>query len=184
MIKHLYRLIAVVAIVGLTFSCSTSKRTDKSGKTTDSIETTEIDSNYEADSIANGKSLNDIRFANFTDKDWLDNEYIRTLRVYIDAFVNGKVKDDELEPYKSDVKGKFVIANVEPFLLGGLFIQIIFIDNPEKVFTAWVYSDVDEDAEKVVGYTVRRISLDERKNELSKEQIFQEMKEHPELKLW
>lgn len=182
--KHLYRLIAVVAIVGFTFSCSTSKRTDKSGKTTDSIETTEIDSTYEDDSIANGKSLNDIRFANFTDKDWLDNEYIRTLRVYIDAFVNGKVKDDELELYKSDVKGKFVIANVEPFLLGGLFIQIIFIDNPEKVFTAWVYSDVDEDAEKVVGYTVRRISLDERKNELSKEQIFQEMKEHPELKLW
>ena len=182
--KHLYRLIAVVAIVGFTFSCSTSKRTDKSGKTTDSIETTEIDSTYGDDSIANGKSLNDIRFANFTDKDWLDNEYIRTLRVYIDAFVNGKVKDDELELYKSDVKGKFVIANVEPFLLGGLFIQIIFIDNPEKVFTAWVYSDVDEDAEKVVGYTVRRISLDERKNELSKEQIFQEMKEHPELKLW
>ena len=103
--KHLYRLIAVVAIVGFTFSCSTSKRTDKSGKTTDSIETTEIDSTYEDDSIANGKSLNDIRFANFTDKDWLDNEYIRTLRVYIDAFVNGKVKDDELELYKSDVKG-------------------------------------------------------------------------------
>ena len=184
MIKHLYRLLAVVAIVGIIISCSSSKRTDESGKTTDSIETTEIDSTYEADSIANGKSLNDIRFANFTDKDWLDNEYIRTLRVYIDAFVNGKVKDDELEPYKSDVKGEFVIANVEPFLLGGLFIQIIFIDNPEKVFTAWVYSDVDEDAEKVVGYTVRRISLDEWKNELSKEQIFQEMKEHPELKLW
>lgn len=182
--KHLYRLIAVVAIVAIIISCSSSKRTDESGKTTDSVETTEIDSTYEADSIANGKSLNDIRFANFTDKDWLDNEYIRTLRVYIDAFVSGKVKDDVLEPYKSDVKGKFVIANVESFLLGGLFIQIIFIDKPEKVFTAWVYSDVDEDAEKVVGYTVRRISLDERKNELSREQIFHEMKEHPELKLW
>ena len=91
---------------------------------------------------------------------------------------------EELEPYKNDVKGKFVIANVEPCLLGGLFIQIIFIDKPEKVFTAWVYSDVDEDAEKVVGYSVRRICLDERKNELSREQIFQAMKEHPELKLW
>ncbi len=184
MIKHLYRLIAVVAIVGFTFSCSSPKRTDKSGKTSDSVETAEIDSSYEADTIANGKSLNEIRFANFTDKDWLDNEYIRTLRVYIDSFVSGKVKDEELEPYKNDVKGKFVIANVEPFLLGGLFIQFIFIDKPEKVFTAWVYSDVDEDAEKVVGYSVRRISLDERKNELSREQIFQEMKEHPELKLW
>ena len=184
MIKQLYRFIAVFAIVGLTFSCLSSNRTDKTGKTTDSVETTEIDGSNEADTIANGKSLNDIRFANFTDKDWLDNEYIRILRVYIDALVSGKVKDDELEPYKSDIKGKFVIANVEPFLLGGLFIQIIFIDKPEKVFTAWVYSDVDEDAEKVVGYSVHRISLDERKNELSREQILQEMKEHPELKLW
>ena len=47
MIKHLYKLIAVVAIVGLTFSCSSPKRTDKSGKTTDSVETAEIDSSYE-----------------------------------------------------------------------------------------------------------------------------------------
>jgi hypothetical protein len=137
-----------------------------------------------ADTIANGKSLNDIRFANFTDKDWLDNEYIRTLRVYIDAFVSGKVKNEELEPYKNDVKGKFVIGKVEPFILGGLFVQIVFIDKPEKVFTAWVYSEVDEDAEKVVGYSVRGIRLDERKNDLSREQIFQELKEHPVLKLW
>ena len=184
MIKHLYRLIAGVAIVGSTFSCSSPKRTDKSGKTSDSVETAEIDSSYEADTIAKGKSLNDIRFANFTDKDWVDNEYIQTLRVYIDSFVSGKVKNEELEPYKNDVKGKFVIANAEPFLMGGLFIQIVFIDKPEKIFTSWVYSDVDEDAEKVVGYSVRRICLDERKNELSREQIFQVMKEHPELKLW
>ena len=184
MIKHLYRLIAGVAIVGLTCSCSSPKRTDKSGETSDSVETAEIDSSYEADTIAKGKSLNDIRFANFTDKDWVDNEYIQTLRVYIDSFVSGKVKNEELEPYKNDVKGKFVIANAEPFLMGGLFIQIVFIDKPEKIFTAWVYSDVDEDAEKVVGYSVRRICLDERKNELSREQIFQVMKEHPELKLW
>ena len=114
----------------------------------------------------------------------MDNDYIRTLRKYIDSFNSGKVKDEELEPFKNDIKGKFVIANVEPFLLGGLFFQIIFIDKPENVFTAWVYSDVDEEAEKVVGYSVRRISIDERKNELSREQIFHEMKDHPELKLW
>lgn len=138
----------------------------------------------EVDSISNGKSLNDIRFANFTDRDWLDNEYIRTLRSYINAFNKGEIVDDELEPCKGDITGKFVIANVEPFLLGGLFIQVVFVDKPQNIFTAWVYSDVDEDAGKVVGYSVRRISLDERKNELSKEEILQEMKEHPELKLW
>jgi len=108
----------------------------------------------------------------------------KQLFVAQEIFVSVKVKNEELGPYKNDVKGKFVIGKVEPFILGGLFVQIVFIDKPEKVFTAWVYSEVDEDAEKVVGYSVRGIRLDERKNDLSREQIFQEMKEHPELKLW
>lgn len=186
MTKVLYGNIAIImVVVGLFVSCSNYKKTDETKKPLTSVETVSTDSlSNETDTIANGKSLNDIRFANFTDKDWLDNEYIRTLRKYLDSFICGKVKDEDIEPYKNDIKGKFIIANVEPFLLGGLFIQIIFIEKPENVFTAWVYSDVDEDAEKIVGYSVRRISLDERKNELSKEQIFQEMKEHPELKLW
>lgn len=138
----------------------------------------------EGDGDADGKSLNDIRFADFSEKDWLDNDYVRALREYLNAFLDGRVEDEGLEPYRDDVRGKFVIANVEPFMLGGLFFQIVFIDKPEKVFSAWVYSDVDEEKEKVVGYDVRYITLDERKNEFSKEEIFQEMEEHPELKLW
>ena len=185
MTKQSFRVISAIVIAGLTFSCSSPKKTDETKKSVDSIETESTDSSSsEIDTISKGKSLNDIRFASFKDKDWLDNDYIRTLRKYIDSFNSGKVKDEELEPFKNDIKGKFVIANVEPFLLGGLFFQIIFIDKPENVFTAWVYSDVDEVAGKVVGYSVRRISIDERKNELSREQIFQEMKDHPELKLW
>ena len=154
--------------------------------TKDSMEISTSESSLsETDSISEGKSLNDIRFANFTDEDWLDNEYIRTLRRYLDDFNNGEIEDYELEPYKDDVKGKFVIENVEPFLLGGLFIQVIFIDKPENVFNSWVYSDVDEESDRVMSYSVRRVSLDgEWRNELSREQIFQVMKEHPELKLW
>lgn len=176
-----------VYVIALCFSsCSQTGEINAVNTTTkDSTEISVSESySYEPDNTSDGKSLNDIRFANFTDKDWLDNEYIRTLRKYLDEFNNGIIEDEELEIFKDDVNGSFIIANVEPFFLGGLFIQIIFIDKPEKVFTAWVYSDVDEDAEKVVGYSVRRISLDERKNELTREQILQEMKKHPELKLW
>ena len=144
-----------------------------------------MDSSQNLGEVADsGKSLNDIRFANFTEKDWLDNEYIKVLRKYIDMFLKGNVKNEGLEPYRDDVRGKFVIANIEPYLLGGLFIQIIFIDKPENIFTAWVYSDVDEKAEKVVDYSVRSLVMDEMKNDMTKEQIFQQMKEHPELKLW
>ena len=41
------------------------------------------------------------------------------------------------------MESKFVIGNVEPFIGGGLFIQIMFIDHPNDVYSAWVYSFVD-----------------------------------------
>lgn len=82
------------------------------------------------------------------------------------------------------IERQFVIAEVQPFIAGGLFIQFIFIDNPEDVFSAWVYSTVDEDAEEVLDYSVRSVSMEDEKNELSREMIFQLMHEHPELKLW
>ncbi len=42
------------------------------------------------------KSLNDIRFAGWTEKEWLDNEYIRALRRHIDDFLNGEKSDQSL----------------------------------------------------------------------------------------
>lgn len=183
--RYFFLRIVICIAVSSVFSCSNVHKPSENKKAGDSIKSVEfVDFVIESDSITEGKSLNDIRFANFTDKDWLDNEYIRTLRRYLDEFNNGIIEDEELEKYKDDVKGEFVIANIEPFLLGGLFIQIVFIEKPENVFTSWVYSDVDEETERIVGYSVRRISLDERKNNLSREQILQEMKEHPEMKLW
>ena len=38
------------------------------------------------DTISTGKSLNDIRFDGWERSDWLDNEYIRTLRIYLDDY--------------------------------------------------------------------------------------------------
>lgn len=84
------------------------------------------------------KSLNDIRFEGWTDKEWLDNEYIRALRKHLDAYNKGEIIDIHSDEYKEDLKGKFVIANIEPYLLGGAFIQFVFIEKPQKVYNTWV----------------------------------------------
>lgn len=139
----------------------------------------------EDDSISNGKSLNDIRFANFKDKDWIDNDYIRALRKHIDDYKRGIVKDGKLNKYKDDIQGKFVIGHTEPFLLGGLFIEFIFVDRPEKIFSVWVYSDVDEQTKTVIGYSVMNIRLEDYNSGFtSKQQILDLLKEHPEYKMW
>lgn len=190
-------IISILFFVGIIISCNGTKTPEKSGTPTDSISSTKADSmglavdNMEgSDSLlyanedAENESLNDIRFANFKDEDWLDNEYIRTLRQYIDDFNNRKIEDEELEPHRSLLKGKFVIGNVEPFMLGGLFIQITFIENPENVFSAWVYSDVDPEKRTISNYSVHHVRLEKEKLEFTREQILQEMEIHPELKLW
>lgn len=94
-----------------------------------------IDWAAEEDTITR-KSLNDIRFEGWQRKDWLDNEYIRTLRGYLDDFHEGKIDNPALEPYKELVKSKFVIYYAEAFMLGGVLIYITFLDMPEAVFCA------------------------------------------------
>lgn len=130
------------------------------------------------------KTLNDIRFEGWEKKDWLDNEYIKELRKYLDAYNNGEVKNSDLDPYKEDVKGKFIIGGTEPFLVGGLIIQIIFFDKPGKIFDAWVYSDVDKEKEIVTGYEVREMRLETENSGITKDVILQITDEHPELKFW
>ena len=142
------------------------------------------DSILEDDSVENKAGLNGIRFKNFKDKDWYDNEYIRSLRKYLDDYNSGKVKDVDLDPYKEKVCGKFVIGAVEPYLLGGLFIRIVFVDYPEDIFSSWVYSSVDERTETILDYSVHGISHDEGESGFTKEDIQQYLKENPEQKVW
>lgn len=132
----------------------------------------------------NYKSLNDIRFADFDENDWLDNDYIRCLRKYLDDYNNEKVKDDYLDQYREMLKGKFVIDNVEPFISGGLLIRFVFVDSPSHIFAAWVYSTVDEENETIAGYSVNGILYKEGNSGYTKKQILDIVKEHPELKLW
>lgn len=175
-------LVAVIVISSLDFGKSSDSKDDDSTATSEMV--SKNDSIQEGDSIGNGKGLNDIRFANFTDKDWFDNEYIRCLRKYLDDYNSGKVKDVDLDPYKEKVSGKFVIGAVEPYLLGGLFIRIVFVAYPEDIFSSWVYSSVDERTETILDYSVHGISHDEGESGFTKEDIQQYLKENPEQKVW
>ena len=57
-------------------------------------------------SVPQGKSLNDIRFGGWTQKEWLDNEYIRTIRKRLDAYHKGEIKDANLDQHKAYINQK------------------------------------------------------------------------------
>ena len=134
--------------------------------------------------IGKQETLNEIRFDEWKRSDWLDNEYIRTLRKYLDDYNSGKVSNANLDPYKEQVKGKFVVYDINPYLLGGVLIRITFLDMPDKVFSSWIYSNVDEQKEIVESYEFRSISIEKETTGMTKKDILQAVKEMDGLKLW
>lgn len=137
-----------------------------------------------ADTIGTRKTLNEIRFDGWERSEWLDNEYIRTLRKYLDNYNNGLVSNPALDPYKEQIKGQFVVYDINPYLLGGALIRITFLDMPDRVFSSWIYSNVDEKKEIIESYEFRSISIEEETTDMTKEDILQAIKEMEGLKLW
>lgn len=137
-----------------------------------------------ADTITNRKALNEIRFGGWGKSEWLDNEYIRTLRKYLDDYNNGLVSNPVLDPYREQIKGQFVIYDINPYLLGGALIRVTFLDMPDRIFSSWIYSNVDEKKEIVESYEFRSISIEEETTGMTKEDILQAIKEMDGLKLW
>ncbi|MBR4156012.1 MAG: hypothetical protein IKU01_04845 [Bacteroidales bacterium] len=133
---------------------------------------------------ANRETLNDIRFDGWTKKEWADNEYIRAVRKYIDAYNNGKIENTDLYEHKKYIQGKFVIADIQPYLAGGALIYIVFYDYPEKTFSAYVYSDVDVTSRVVSNYECRGLKNENIDLGFSQEDILQFLKECQEHKLW
>lgn len=139
------------------------------------------------DTIANTSyrpTLNDIRFKGWTSKEWADNEYIQAVRNYIDAYHNGEITDPYLDEYKDYIKGKFVIGDIKPYLLGGTFMYIIFFDNPEKMFSVSVYSEVDLETETVSNYECKGLLLEDDNSGYTQDDILQFLEACPEHKLW
>ncbi|MDE6688461.1 MAG: hypothetical protein K2J86_01000 [Prevotella sp.] len=183
------KLFVVAAMMAIAVSVSCTNKGQDGNNSAKGEEQAELaDADADSDGEFTGKGLNEIRFENFKEKDWLDNDYIRALRRYIDDFRNGHISEKDEEPTNvepQEVKGQFIVANVGPCLGGGLFVYVIFIDNPECYYSAWIYSFVDVDTETITGYSVRMFNReDDKKTELTREQILNDTKEHPELKLW
>ena len=176
--KYLIAAIALLVMVG----CNR-----KDGRTKENVleqDTVEVEDTIAEDSVGGGRGLNAIRFENFDDEDWIDNDYIRALRGYFDDFSEGKIENEDLEPYRDLVKGKFAIYFSEPAMMGGLFLRVTFVDAPNIIFSSWVYSGVDEEREVVVDYQVRGVHIETESNDMTKEELLQLLKEHPEHKLW
>lgn len=130
------------------------------------------------------RSLNDIRFDGWTDEDWLNNDYIRTLRSYINACYRGEEVCEALPPFREESQSKFVILAIEPALIGGTYILFSFLDAADKVFSTTVYSFVDEEEEKIMGYEVRYIRLLDQESGYTKEEYETYAKEDPRIILW
>jgi hypothetical protein len=149
------------------------------------IDTTSYTTEYESvEDTTYRKTLNDIRFESWTKEEWANNEYIREVRRYIDAYNKGEIENPTLDDQKKYIQGKFAIADIQPYLTGGALIYIIFYDNPDKTFSAHVYSDVDEKTRAVSNYECRGLKNENIDLEFSQEDILQFLKECPEHKLW
>ncbi len=157
--------IAVIAAAMITGSACTSKasnNTASSKNATAAVEQADTTSlGDEEELLPNGESLNDIRFAGWTEKEWISNPYLDCLRQYFDDVAAGKVSDTVLDPHKKALKGKFVAGNIAPFIMGGLMITVQLIDAPTVILNCWVYSDVDTEKRKVVGYHVNDVSVNQ-----------------------
>ena len=187
-LNKIKKLLLVSSIILLTYNCqNTSNRIstgdDSARGASSSIVTNEVEASETAEDKS-GKSLNDIRFEGWTKQEWADNEYIREVRRYIDAYNNGKIKNPDLDEQKKYIQGKFAIADIQPYLTGGALIYIIFYDNPEQTFSAHVYSDVDEKTRVVSNYECRGLKNENMNLEFSQEDILQFLKECPEQKMW
>ena len=184
------KIIILLTYYLLILSCNCQNNSNSKSTVDDSIvDTTSYtvaseDTEYETTEGETRETLNDIRFDGWTKKEWADNEYIREVRRYIDAYNNGEFEDPNLDEYKEYIQGKFAIADIQPYLTGGALIYIIFYDNPEQTFSAHVYSDVDEKTRVVSNYECRRLKNENMDLQFSQEDIRQFLKECPEQKMW
>ena len=129
--------------------------------------------------------LNGIRFEEWGDKEWLNNNYIRSVRLYLDAYNLGLVKDEELDKHKAALKGKFCICSIEPFMGGGAWMHIAFVDDTSFSLRFWVYSFVNEsDPAAIEGYDVRSADLVDEPLGITPEEVKDILKQNPHNQLW
>ena len=124
--------------------------------------------------------------SNQTDLDSLDRPGLNTpgeiryadrcIRSTIDAYLESGLDQpgiaaEQLAPYRDIFSGKFAICYAEHYLFGGLFISFVFVDEPGKIFTTWVYSFTDAETKTISGYEMRGLTVEEESPFESKEEL-------------
>ncbi len=106
---------------------------DEGGKDSMSAE------DYAVDKLSEGQALmNELRFRNWTEEQWINNDYAKALRDTLNRYdnVNG---DESMEPIPY-AKNRIMILNGEPTELGGIIFDFVFEEHYDKVYMAWVFS--------------------------------------------
>ena len=186
MMKRLFFLLALISLLACNCQNNSNRRSivDDPAIDTSPCTMTSEDTEYETTEDRTRETLNDIRFDGWTKKEWADNEYIREVRRYINAYNKGEIENSALDAHKGYMQGKFIIADISPCLWGGAFIYFSFYDYPDKVFAAMVYSDVDEKTRVVSNYECRSLTYEDLDLNITQEEIRQFLKESPEQKMW
>ena len=182
MMKRLFFLLALISLLACNCQNNSNRRSivdDPAIDTSPCTMTSEV-TEHEATEDETRETLNDIRFDGWTKKEWADNEYIRAVRKYIDAYNNGEIENPNLDKYKHYMQGKFILADISPCMWGGAFIYLSFYDYPDKVFAAMVYSDVDEKTRVVSNYECRSLTYEDLDLKITQGEIRQFLKECPE----
>ena len=164
-------------------SCGHKDQT-KDASSTENIVATDATSTDVFEENAGEEALNDIRFAGWGKAEWIDNEYIRTVRKYIDLYNNGETEDATLDEYKDYIQGKFILGDIQPWIAGGAIVYIIFCEKPDKMFYSIVYSSVNVQTREIYDYQCRGLKLETDESGCTKEDIIQFLKECPEHKMW
>lgn len=180
-----HSLLISIAMIAMLFASCGNKSTEiaNSEGVEVNIHNEEPDSLLEEEEEEDFVPLNNIRFDDWDEEDWWDNDYIRAFRTYVDDFNAGKVEDETLSAYRDVTKSKFIVGAIEPCVFGGVMMKIIFFDAPEKLFSAWVYGIVDEDKKIVTDYEVRFFEY-KGNIEMTKDDILKMLKTDSRVKLW
>lgn len=129
--------------------------------------------------------LNGIRFEEWGDKEWLNNNYIRSVRLYLDAYVFGLVNNEDFDKHKLAMKGKFCLCSIEPFVYGGAWMHIVFLEDPSFSLRFWVYSFVNENNPIAIeGYDVRSAEIIDEPLGLTTDELKEILKDNPHNNLW
>ncbi len=126
--------------------------------------------------------LNGIRFEEWGDKEWLNNNYIRSVRLYLDAYVLGLIKNEGFDKHKAAMEGKFCICSIEPCVYGGVWMHIAFVNDTSFSLRFWVYSFVADNT--ISGYDVRGADLIDEPLGITPEEIKDILKQNPLNQLW